>query len=87
MNKKYSLIALGASVILLLALSSAAFAATNNQDAAYCRSPLLYATNIRETCEQYGADGMASLYQRSEFITKLKTSNDARVARQRDIAS
>ncbi|MEM7467888.1 MAG: hypothetical protein AAF387_13525, partial [Pseudomonadota bacterium] len=43
--------------------------------ASSCRSPMLYATNIRVACEQYGADGMASLYNSSEFISGLKTQS------------
>lgn len=37
----------------------------------YCSSPKLYATNIRESCSQFGASGMQTLYQSSEFINSL----------------
>ena len=87
MKKKYSLITSGATIMLLSSLCGSSFAASTAQDAGYCASPLLYATNIRDNCAQYGADGLPSLYQSSEFITNLKTSNDTKVEQDKDLAS
>lgn len=88
MKKKYSFLTLGSTAILLSALSTSSFAAKNDaQTAGYCASPLLYATNIRENCAQYGAEGLAGLYQRSEFISKLKPSSDPKLGKARDFAS
>ena len=87
MKKKYSFPALGSAAILLSALSTSSFAANDAQTAGYCASPLLYATNIRENCAQYGAEGLAGLYQRSEFISNLKPSSEAKLGKERDFAS
>ena len=57
------------------------------EDHSLCRSPMLYATNIRPACEQYGANGMASLYQHSEFITGIRTTPKVKTAGQDDYAS
>jgi len=37
----------------------------------YCRTPYLYATNIRTACEQYGTNGLSGLYSSSRFINGL----------------
>ncbi len=64
MNSK-SIAALGA-LGLALALSAPARAAE------YCAIPYLYATNIRPSCDQLGAHGMAALYESSRFIHQLR---------------
>ena len=87
MKKKYSVISSGAIALLLSSLCGSSFAASSVQEAGYCASPLLYATNIRDNCAQYGADGLPSLYQSSEFISNLKTSNDTKGERDKDLAS
>ena len=86
MKPKYSLITIGSAAIILSVMSGAAFADAPTENS-YCSSPLLYATNIRETCEQYGASGMASLYQSSEFITGLKNTKPVKAAIEHDLAS
>ncbi len=56
--------------LLMMGLSTSLY--SNNTIAnEYCSSPKLYATNIRESCNQFGMNGMEALYQSSEFINSL----------------
>ena len=48
----------------------------------YCTVPYLYATNIRTACEQFGARGMAGLFESSLFINGMLHAH-AKMARER----
>ncbi|MGR8950022.1 MAG: hypothetical protein ACU84Q_18420 [Gammaproteobacteria bacterium] len=77
MKKNIRLISLSTALAALSMLSNPLLAKPAAKNL-YCRSPMLYATNIRPACAQYGAAGMSALYQRSEFITRLKQANEAK---------
>jgi hypothetical protein len=63
------------SAMLLIGLLSGTCAAESNTGAEYCSSSKLYATNIRSSCSQLGANGMAALYKTSDFINGLKAGS------------
>ena len=86
MNKTIRILAAPAIVTALLSLSSPVTAAVP-KTTSLCRSPMLYATNIRPACEQYGAAGMASLYQHSEFISGIRTTPKLKSPTRDDYAS
>ena len=86
MKLSTKILATPAIIAGILALSTPVLAEVT-EDPALCRSPMLYATNIRPACEQYGANGMASLYQHSEFITGIRTTPKVKASRQDDYAS
>ncbi len=66
--------------LVLMGLTSTLLS-TNSMASEYCSSPKLYATNIRESCNQFGASGLETLYQRSEFINGLKSLEQSNPAK------
>ena len=76
MIKKIGSPALAGTMLLISALSGACYA-DSSTTAEYCSSSKLYATNVRRSCSQLGANGMAALYQTSDFINGLKAAPDS----------
>ena len=60
---------LAAGTFLLTSMAmQAGYAASGD----YCSTPLLYATNIRPACEQFGVDGLDALARSSQSINAMQ---------------
>lgn len=71
MNRKQLLLA--GSLVAALSTGTSAFASgsTGTRDNGYCTIPLLYAMNVRTTCEQYGTNGLAALFTGSRMFEQM----------------
>ena len=63
---------LTSTALLMMSLSGSLYS-NDSLASEYCSSAKLYATNIRRSCNQFGANGMQALYQRSEFISGIRS--------------
>lgn len=70
MGKKFIKATMKRSILPITACLLSAYSFTASADG-YCNAAKLYATNIRESCSQFGTNGMATLYQSSDFIHGL----------------